>query len=751
MLQDGYQEWYQDRTGVLGEADYHDNFGAALVTADFDGDGYDELVIGAPGEVVDTADNAGGVNVLHGSAAGLTESGDQLLKQSNPGLLDQSEDDDAFGAALAAGDFNGDGFDDLAVNAPGEDVGGVTDAGAADVLFGTATGLLVTGSQFWHQDISGIRGEVGYVTGTGASDYISIMRQTDRVAAVTVQAFADADRQDLLASIRYSVATSDPIVVEAGGGADHIVIDARLGTTVEVRGGAEADILTVNGTTGDDQITVTRTRVTIGTTHVDYTEVEKLRVRAEAGEDTLHMLSATNHTPVDLFGGDHNDRIEFGDSDTSLGRLHSRVVVWGGEGTDEMYLSDRAATQGQAYSVTGTSVSRSGASDVSYGDIERLTLETSHLNDTITVQSTSSTTPLDVNAGSGNDTINIGSAGNSLATILEPVTVHGDGGATDVLNLNDHNSGAGLAYVIGRPVVGGSAVLRGGSTVVVYDTLERLVLNAGTAGDTFNVEKLSDSPSVTVNGRGGADTLLAPNRNNTWNVTGANSGNLTGDIAFSSVENLTGNSNADRFAFSNGATISGVIDGRGGSDTLDYTLYSTTVTARLSTGTATGSNGVRSIENVLGGAVDDVIIGNSGANTLRGGGGRDVVIGGWGADILYGDTGDDLLISSTTDYDANDLALFTILGEWSRGDRTYAERIDQLRNGGGRNGDYRLDWTTVHEDSVSDTLRGGAALDWFFVSSEDSLPDLSGLEQYERYFLAPWDSPREDVRPPLPL
>jgi hypothetical protein len=155
MLQDG-QFWNQDRTGVLGEADSHDNFGAALATGDFDGDGYDELVIGAPGEDVGTAYNAGGVNVLYGSAAGLTGSGDQLFKQSNPGLLDQSEDDDVFGAALVAGDFNGDGFDDLAVNAPGEDLGAVTDAGAVDVLFGTATGLLVTGNQFWHQDISGI-------------------------------------------------------------------------------------------------------------------------------------------------------------------------------------------------------------------------------------------------------------------------------------------------------------------------------------------------------------------------------------------------------------------------------------------------------------------------------------------------------------------------------------------------------------------------------------------------------------------
>src|ERR671912_1857643 len=40
----------------------------------------------------------------------------------------------------AAGDFNGDGFADLAVGAPGEDVGAAGDAGAVNVLYGSAGG-----------------------------------------------------------------------------------------------------------------------------------------------------------------------------------------------------------------------------------------------------------------------------------------------------------------------------------------------------------------------------------------------------------------------------------------------------------------------------------------------------------------------------------------------------------------------------------------------------------------------------------
>ena len=49
------------------------------------------------------------------------------------------EESDQFGSALAAGDFNGDRFDDLAVGAPSETVGAAQSAGAINVLFGSAS------------------------------------------------------------------------------------------------------------------------------------------------------------------------------------------------------------------------------------------------------------------------------------------------------------------------------------------------------------------------------------------------------------------------------------------------------------------------------------------------------------------------------------------------------------------------------------------------------------------------------------
>src|SRR5690606_24123779 len=54
---------------------------------------------------------------------------------------DQVEDNDGFGSTLAVGDFDRDGFGDLVVGVPNEDIFSIADAGAVHVLFGTAGGV----------------------------------------------------------------------------------------------------------------------------------------------------------------------------------------------------------------------------------------------------------------------------------------------------------------------------------------------------------------------------------------------------------------------------------------------------------------------------------------------------------------------------------------------------------------------------------------------------------------------------------
>jgi hypothetical protein len=154
----GGQFFSQDSAGVLGAAETEDGFGSALGVGDFDNDGFADLAIGVPSEGSRVASQAGAVNVLYGSAGGLTATGNQQFLQGVGGVLGTAEIGDEFGFVLGSGDFNNDGFADLAIGAPFEDVGSVFDAGAINVLYGSAADLSVTGDQVFFQGSGGIAG-----------------------------------------------------------------------------------------------------------------------------------------------------------------------------------------------------------------------------------------------------------------------------------------------------------------------------------------------------------------------------------------------------------------------------------------------------------------------------------------------------------------------------------------------------------------------------------------------------------------
>ena len=100
------------------QAEIGDGFGSSLAIGDFDADGYGDLAVGVPQERTDTGAWVGAVSVIHGSSGGLTADGNQFWElDAGDGVPGNGEDDDDFGAALAAGDFDGDGADDLAIGA----------------------------------------------------------------------------------------------------------------------------------------------------------------------------------------------------------------------------------------------------------------------------------------------------------------------------------------------------------------------------------------------------------------------------------------------------------------------------------------------------------------------------------------------------------------------------------------------------------------------------------------------------------
>ena len=141
--------------------------------------------------------------MVYGSILGLTWFSNLLIEQDefNPtggDLPGTSETGDEFGAALAVGDFSGDGIDDLVVGAPHKRViNGSEDAGAVYYIRGSNTGLVPAGNKQLHQDSSASEGGTDYVM-NGESE------KGDRFGAALIAGDFNSDGEsDLAVGIPY--------------------------------------------------------------------------------------------------------------------------------------------------------------------------------------------------------------------------------------------------------------------------------------------------------------------------------------------------------------------------------------------------------------------------------------------------------------------------------------------------------------------------------------------------------------------
>jgi Ca2+-binding RTX toxin-like protein len=137
---------------VINGIDEYDSSGISVSSAgDVNGDGIDDLIIGASGGDPGNNSNAGESYVVFGSTNGFAPELELTnLNGTNGFVVNGIDADDFSGISVSsAGDVNGDGIDDLIIGATGSDPGNNSNAGESYVVFGSTNfdfGNLITGT-----------------------------------------------------------------------------------------------------------------------------------------------------------------------------------------------------------------------------------------------------------------------------------------------------------------------------------------------------------------------------------------------------------------------------------------------------------------------------------------------------------------------------------------------------------------------------------------------------------------------------
>jgi len=194
------------------------------VAGDVNGDGYADMIIGAPkviGATQVAGQGSGESYLIFGQAPGLAHNIDlSHLSPSDGFALSGVGNHDASGYAVsAAGDVNGDGFADLIVGAAYASPGGVVNAGESYVVFG---------SQF----IAGSNTFVGSstsatLTGTAANDHFIAGSSSDTtmIGNGGVDSFSGGAGNDTIHVGASGSSDSRYLTINGGGGVNTLVLD----------------------------------------------------------------------------------------------------------------------------------------------------------------------------------------------------------------------------------------------------------------------------------------------------------------------------------------------------------------------------------------------------------------------------------------------------------------------------------------------------------------------------------------------
>jgi hypothetical protein len=550
--------------------------------------------------------------------------------------------------------------------------------------------------------------------------------------------------------------------------------DAAVGYTYAINWGDSSPIQTISAAPNNSSIIETHEYTTTGTFTVSVAVTDQFNivsakatepiqigiaaVEADAsgqGGVTALAVSGTFGSQGVVLTGAAGNSMQVTRGGTVLGTFVAtggNIALYGDGGTDLVAI-DGITTSFNTFTLTGSTATFTAAAfgsdlfTIGLNGISQVTLKGGNSGDSFT--NTAAAVPSILLGDAGTDSYTFaGSSMGAAATIQ-------DAGGSNTLNaptlaasqpntwtINGTNSGnlngvnwtfSGVQNLIGSANHDVFQFAAAGSIAGN--------LNAGTGGGTLNYKNYSGNVSVNLEtntatriggqvtnlmaaiGGSGSNTLIAANANHTWHITGQNAGDLDSTFNFSAFANLTGGSGNDAFVFSDAQGVTGIINGGGGTNGLDYSAYSAGIDVNLRTQLATGTGGIRAIQRVFGGSGNDILVGMGSGILLQAGSGNDLIIGGYGQTTIKSGSGQDIVIAGSTKYDANDAALQSILQYWDQTSISFAARVAQLFGAGTPVGGYKLNLTTLTHANASDTLTLGSASDWVFWRSSGSSPD----------------------------
>ncbi|CDZ30880.1 DUF5801 repeats-in-toxin domain-containing protein [Neorhizobium galegae] len=548
------------------------------------------------------------------------------------------------GANVIKGVMGGDTLDGGAGNDTFVLGADVTGSGTRDIQLGDGSLRAV--------DITGLAGTGDRVIGGTGSDTIILERdgKSGFVADYTmapgylsgVEKIVGTDGNDVILLAAGSTADGGPITIEGGEGND-------------VLGGSNsADI--ISGGNGNDLISG------LGGNDILEGGAGSDEIWGGAGNDQINGGSGIDN----ITGGLGDDAIDGGiGGDTFNYAIGDGVdTIDGGTESDVLLTSGNATAESAVLTVTSTGftldVEGDNIVDVNATNIEsvvlyqadgadKITVRSQDSAETITIEGNSnllqvygngipsvsgiSTSELTIEAKGGNDVIN---ASNLNTVALPPVALTLDGGA-------------------GNDTITGSA---GADTIYGGDDNDKLI---GGKGDD-----LLD---------GGSNSAVGFNRP---------SNPASGDAA-AIIASAVGGDTADYSSLT-----TGVLANLGDAVSWPETIPAHGAVDRDGANNAVGTDTLVDIENLVGGAGDDILAGDGNDNVLRGGAGSDALLGGAGNDLLIG--GDDNVSDGLFAGAGNDVLI--------------------LGNGGG----------TAKGEGGNDLIYGGSSGDWLF-GEDDGNPD----------------------------